>query len=121
MRDVAYDDPHVTTLLPDGAIEIHNIETQALVQSIPAPTSTPTPAIPIPTDRRALLTCPSGFSVPSAERATKLRPVAVKLGRRKPTTDAQPSENQVEAHGGDTGETANVGDRDEDVEVMDAL
>lgn len=86
---IAFDEPYVTTLLPDGTVEIHNIETQALVQSIPAPTSTPTPSIPIPTDRKSVVACSAGFFVPSSERESKLRPTAVKLGRSKPKSDVE--------------------------------
>lgn len=83
---VAFDNPHVTTLLADGTIEVHNIETQALVQTVPPPSAVPTPTIPVPSDRKALLSCPAGFLVPSSERQSKLRLTPVKL--RRP--DAEP-------------------------------
>lgn len=79
----AFDNPHVTTLLPDGTVEIHNIDTQTLVQTVPPPTASPSPAVAIPTDRKAVLACAAGFCVPSAERQSKLRPTPVKLRRPK--------------------------------------
>ena len=124
----------MTTLLPDGTVEIHSIETQALVQTVPAPSSTPTPAIPIPADRKTLLACAAGFFVPSAERQTKLRPTPVKLRRPKVKHEPEPgpepefeaalepeSDQQEQEHaaaaptdGGDPGQN---GDGGEDVEV----
>lgn len=123
----AFDAPYVTTLLPDGTIEIHSIETQALVQSIPAPTSTPTPSISIPTDRTSILTCSAGFFVPSSERESKLRPTPVKLIRRKAKADTEPIAQQEtelansspDRREGDVDEADGSGDQD--VEVIDAL
>ncbi|EKM50146.1 uncharacterized protein PHACADRAFT_178770 [Phanerochaete carnosa HHB-10118-sp] len=86
---VAFDDPHITTLLSDGTVEIHNIETQALVQTVPPSSSALTPAVPIPTDRTALLACSADFVVPSTERQTKLRPTPVKL--RPPEARPEPA------------------------------
>jgi vacuolar protein sorting-associated protein 3 len=39
-----FDFPYITTLLPNDTIEIHSVETQAIVQVIPAsPSDSPTP------------------------------------------------------------------------------
>jgi vacuolar protein sorting-associated protein 3 len=116
----AFDDPYVTTLLPDGTVEIHSIETQALVQAIPAPSSSPTPAVPIPTDRKAVLFCSAGFSVPSAERQTKLRPTPVKLGRSKSKTKTESEPEPEQTVGKAMISESSDGNSDVD-DVIDAL
>ena len=83
----ALDYPFVTAILPSQTVEIHNIETQSLVQSIPAPPSSPTLASPIPTDRKRVVWCGGGFMVPSDQRAGKLKMVSVPLTRKKKTQE----------------------------------
>jgi len=36
---ICIDHPHITTLLPNGSIEIHSVDAQVLIQAIPAPPS----------------------------------------------------------------------------------
>lgn len=72
----ALDYPYVTTLLPNDTIEIHNIETQSIVQVVPAP---PEDTV----DRKLLLSCANGFFVPSSQSSDKLRPVPIRLVRGK--------------------------------------
>ena len=78
----ALDYPYVTTLLPNNTIEIHSIETQSIVQVIPAP---PEGASLLGEDRKALVTCQNGFFIPSMQRSEKLRMTPQRL-LRKPAT-----------------------------------
>ncbi|KAJ3538976.1 hypothetical protein NM688_g6433 [Phlebia brevispora] len=84
---VACDYPHVTSLLSDNTIQIHNAETQAIVQIIPAPAT----ATGIP---KALICCVGGFFVPSMQRKEKLRPVPIKL--RRPSAKANTAAEKKE-------------------------
>ncbi|KAF7790537.1 hypothetical protein EIP86_001493 [Pleurotus ostreatoroseus] len=77
----AFDYPHVTSLLSDNTIQIHSIETQAIVQTVPA--SNASADVP-----KVLVSCVNGFFVPSLQRKEKLRPVAVKLRRTVHDTEA---------------------------------
>ena len=98
------DYPHVTTLLPNGTIEIHNIETQALVQVIGAPVTspTPTPRVSSPTvghhkcassasvqpvtvnpgQRIGMAASLGGYLVPSTQRSDRMQKATVKLRRQ---------------------------------------
>ncbi|KAI0760617.1 hypothetical protein C8Q74DRAFT_1208003 [Fomes fomentarius] len=76
---VSLDYPYVTTLLPNGTIEIHSIETQSIVQVVSAPADSPSP---LADDRRALISCLNGFFVPSTQRSEKMRMVPRRLLRR---------------------------------------
>ncbi|EMD32318.1 hypothetical protein CERSUDRAFT_162060 [Gelatoporia subvermispora B] len=79
---VCLDYPYITTLLPNNTIEIHSIETQAIVQVIPAPPDSPGPGSGVTgTLRRTLLASANGFLVPSTQRSDKLRRTPVKLRR----------------------------------------
>ena len=107
---IGLDYPYITTLLPNGTIEIHSVETQAIVQVIgapaPSPSSssspvkTPSPRNELthhrssstassnsragavdPTRRVNLLASVGGYLVPSTEGSDKMRPVSVKLLR----------------------------------------
>lgn len=75
----ALDYPYVTTLLPNGTIEIHSIETQSIVQVVSAPADSPSP---LADDRKALISCLNGFFVPSTQRSEKMRMVPRRLLRR---------------------------------------
>lgn len=63
--------PYVTALLPDQTIEVHNVESQEIVQTVPAPP----PPLPNETslaallgaERRALAMSSNGFLVPSQQ------------------------------------------------------
>lgn len=70
--------PFITALLPNDTIEIHNIETQEVVQIIPAPAQTPGT---VSTERLNLTTSLHGYLVPSTQRLEKMRPKAVPLLR----------------------------------------
>ena len=74
----ALDYPYVTTLLPNGTIEIHSVETQTIVQVVAAPPDAPSP---LAEDRKALISCMGGFFVPSTQRSEKLRMVPHRLLR----------------------------------------
>lgn len=69
--------------MPDNSVEIHSIETQVLVQTIPSPPHHKDLPDSIRLDRIGLFMSLSGFSVPSAQHSIKLRPVNVALLRRK--------------------------------------
>ncbi|KAI8974863.1 hypothetical protein BD414DRAFT_497764 [Trametes punicea] len=73
---VSLDYPYVTTLLPNNTIEIHSVETQSIVQVIPAP-----PEGSSSEDRKALVACFRGFFIPSTQRREKLRLTPVRLLR----------------------------------------
>lgn len=77
------DYPYITTLLPNNTIEIHSVETQAIVQVISAPPSSPSsPSFPgRPAERSQLATCLGGYLVPSTQRSDKMRTIPVRLLR----------------------------------------
>ncbi|KAJ6473549.1 hypothetical protein C8R47DRAFT_1144794 [Mycena vitilis] len=73
-RAVVFDYPYVAALLPNRTIEIHSIETQSIVQVLPAPTDEAEP-------RAALVATLSGYLVPSTQKSEKMRKVPVPLLR----------------------------------------
>ncbi|KAI0754156.1 hypothetical protein C8Q80DRAFT_1216334 [Daedaleopsis nitida] len=77
---VSLDYPYITTLLPNGTIEIHSVETQSIVQVVPAPPDT---SSPLAGDRRALVSCLNAFFIPSTQRSEKLRLVPKQLIRKR--------------------------------------
>lgn len=89
----ALDYPYVTTLLPNGTIEIHSIETQTIVQVVPAPPETPSP---LAEDRKALISCLNGFFIPSTQRSEKLRMVPQRLVRTSAASAPKSSEGELE-------------------------
>ncbi|KAI0765869.1 hypothetical protein BD413DRAFT_615407 [Trametes elegans] len=94
---VSLDYPYVTTLLPNNTIEIHSIETQAIVQVISAPPDEPSP---LSGERKALVACFNGFFIPSTQRTEKLRPKPVRLfrgGRATAEADSATSGGDVDA------------------------
>ncbi|KAF5379248.1 hypothetical protein D9615_005933 [Tricholomella constricta] len=83
---VCLDYPYVTTLLPNNTIEIHSIETQAIVQVIGAPASSlpssPTGEQATPSHFRLnLVSSLSGYLVPSTQQSSKMRKTQVRLLR----------------------------------------
>ena len=78
----ALDYPFVTTLLPNNTIEIHNIETQTIVQVISAPLANDG-ASP---ERVALAASLGGYLVPSTQRSEKMKPTRVPLLRTTATS-----------------------------------
>ena len=92
---IALEFPYVTALLPDQTIEVHNVESQELVQTVPAP------PLPLPNEtslkallgaeRRALAMSSNGFLVPSQQQSEKLTLKKVNLLSR----DAKPGGREV--------------------------
>ncbi|PPQ65334.1 hypothetical protein CVT26_000049 [Gymnopilus dilepis] len=98
---ICLDYPYITSLLPNNTIEIHSIESQMIVQVIPAPTpsTSPTPSSPpgsaghrrsgstssrggdIDLRRLGLVSSIGGYMVPSTQRSEKMSKVPVKLIR----------------------------------------
>ncbi|KAJ3736720.1 hypothetical protein DFJ43DRAFT_1129364 [Lentinula guzmanii] len=72
---ICLDLPHVTAILPDGTVEVHNIDSQSLAQVIPPPSDNG------PVDRTRLVSSVLGYIVPSNQHSTKLRKVPVNLER----------------------------------------
>jgi len=82
--------PHIVALFPDGTIETHSVETQLLEQTIATTSDL--------ANRKKLVWSAGGFSVPSAERKTKLSRTSVPLLRSPPaniTLDANPGQDNV--------------------------
>jgi len=81
---VCLDYPYITALLPNKTIEIHSLETQEIVQVVPAPSTSP-PTTPSGrgqlTDRLSLAASLNGYMVPSTERSDKMRMTSVPLFR----------------------------------------
>ncbi|KAG5732330.1 Transforming growth factor-beta receptor-associated protein 1 [Termitomyces sp. T112] len=88
---VCLDYPYVTTLLPNGTIEIHSIETQAIVQVIGADNFS-TPIRPTGQQdqqqrlRIDLVSSLGGYLVPSIQRSEKMRTTQVRLLRLQEQT-----------------------------------
>jgi hypothetical protein len=87
--------PHVTALLQDQTIVVHNIESQEVVQTIPAP-PLPSPSETslmalLGAERRALAMCSNGFFVPSQRQSEKLALKKVNLLSR----NAKPGGREV--------------------------
>lgn len=71
---VCLDYPYLTTLLPNGTIEVHSVETQTITQVIPAPDFGEG-------GKPGLVSCLAGYAAPSSERRDKMRKVKVGLVR----------------------------------------
>lgn len=71
---ICFDYPHITALLQNHSVEIHNVDTQSLVQIIPPPTDDDKP---VP---QGLSLATGGYIVPSA-RSDKLRTKTMPLLR----------------------------------------
>ena len=84
-----FDDPYVMTLLPNHTVEVHHVDTQAITQVIPAPTS----SSDAPT---ALISCVGGFFVPSMQRTEKLRMTSIKLVRSEAVSAAEKPREEPE-------------------------
>ena len=68
--------------MPDQMLQIHSIDTQAVVQTIeppPIPENITDPMQMLAGERRAVTLTPNGFIVPHASQAAKLRTRRVKL------------------------------------------
>ncbi|KAF6764087.1 hypothetical protein DFP72DRAFT_870684 [Ephemerocybe angulata] len=77
---ISLDYPYITTLLPDGTIEVHSVESQSIIQVIgpPGPSRPTSPSSPS--------VC--GYQVPSSQRAEHMKKVPVKLLRKPPSPTA---------------------------------
>lgn len=74
-RAVVLDYPYVAALLPNRTVEIHSIESQGIVQVLPAPKDDAEP-------RLALAAALAGYLVPSTQKSEKMRRVPVALLRQ---------------------------------------
>lgn len=86
------DYPYIATLLPNNMIEIHSVETQAIVQVVPAFPSSPStsPALRGPMVQQLHLAASlSGYLVPSTQRSDKMRMTSVPLVR--PGIEVEPA------------------------------
>jgi hypothetical protein len=103
-----FDNPHVTTLLPDQTVHVHDIESQEIAQVVPPPPppslNVTSPSAILGAERRTLATSPSGFLVPLQQRPEKLVLKKVNLLSR----DAKPG-----------GREEGVTDEEEEVEPYD--
>jgi len=103
-KSICLDYPYITSLLPNNTIEIHSVETQAIVQVIGAPplslptspkatspvrktsahsrsSSMITSGSDVDSDRMDLVASIGGYLVPSTQRSDKMQTVPVKLLR----------------------------------------
>lgn len=78
-----YDAPYVAALLPDGRVDVHNVEDQTRVQVIPAPPKgvPPAPGFPPEEERAGMALSVGRYMVPSVVAADKMRRVPVRLVR----------------------------------------
>ena len=101
MANIGLDYPYITTLLPNNTIEIHNVETQSMVQTISAPNtglSASTSLRGHPAERQNLVTCLNGYLVPSSQGSDKMRLSSIRLVRPdgskpKQSEDSGPVDN----------------------------
>ncbi|KAF8842967.1 hypothetical protein BDN67DRAFT_1032330 [Paxillus ammoniavirescens] len=75
---VCLDYPHVTTLLPNGTIEIHSVETQSIIQVVPAPSDGNAGA----DGRVELVASAGGYVTPSSEHSEKMRMTKLRFDRK---------------------------------------
>ncbi|KAN0136306.1 hypothetical protein V8E53_005911 [Lactarius tabidus] len=107
---ICLDYPHVTALLPDQTIQVHDIESQEIAQVLPPPPppslNATSPAALLSAERRALATSSSGFFVPLQQQPEKLMLKKVNLLNRNakpggrevvPTEDTEETE-EVEVY-----------------------
>ncbi|KAK7047403.1 hypothetical protein VNI00_006634 [Paramarasmius palmivorus] len=79
-KSMCFDYPYITTLLPNDTIEIHNVDTQGIVQVVSAPPEKEGDSEGT-SERSALTASMAGFLVPSTQRSAKMRTVPVSLLR----------------------------------------
>lgn len=81
---IAFDAPYVTALLPDGSVDVHNVEDQQRVQALsapPPPGAPPVPGFPAEIERAGMVACAHRYMVPSVQAADKMRRTPVGLLR----------------------------------------
>ncbi|THH31063.1 hypothetical protein EUX98_g3126 [Antrodiella citrinella] len=96
-ESITLDYPFIIAVLPNQTVDIHNIETQSLIQSILAPSSSPTSSPPITSDRKRVIWTAGGFLVPSSQGSSNLKMVPVPLIRKKKAPLAVEDESANEA------------------------
>ncbi|KAF9239787.1 hypothetical protein BU15DRAFT_46304 [Melanogaster broomeanus] len=75
---ICLDYPHVTTLLPNGTIEIHSVETQSIIHVVSAPSDENASA-----ERRiGLVPSLGGYVVPLSEHSEKMRKTKLRFDRK---------------------------------------
>jgi len=81
-ESVCLDYPYIAALLPNETVEIHNIDTQEIVQVIGAPSNlTPQDRNQILRFRHGLISSLNGYLVPSTQKSEKMKMQQVKLLR----------------------------------------
>ncbi|KAH0835954.1 hypothetical protein J3R83DRAFT_9880 [Lanmaoa asiatica] len=75
---VCLDYPNITTLLPNGTIEIHSVETQSIIQVISAPLDSDA----VTDQRVGLVASLSGYIVPFSEHSERMRKTTLRLDRK---------------------------------------
>lgn len=98
---IGLDYPYVTALLPNHTIEIHNLESQSIVQVVPL-SLPPSPEVTSPSSFHFLVSSPSGYLVPFTQQTNKLKLLPVKLipnpdGSGGP--EVQPANKSVRSEG----------------------
>jgi hypothetical protein len=71
------DYPYVNSLLPNETIQVHSVETQAIIQVLDPPSGTDATA------RLNLVLSLHGYLVPSTQRSAKMKKVKVRLMREQ--------------------------------------
>lgn len=71
------DYPNLTTLLPNGTIEIHSVETQSIIQVVSPPLDDDTVA----DQRIGLVASLGGYIVPFSEHSEKMRNTTLRFDR----------------------------------------
>lgn len=72
------DYPNITTLLPNGTIEIHNVETQSIIQVV----SPLQDSDPVADQRMGLVASVGGYIVPFSEHSEKMRMTTLRFDRK---------------------------------------
>lgn len=75
---IGLDFRNITTLLPNGTIEIHSIETQSLVQIVSAPQDSDTAV----DHRIGLVASLGGYTVPFSEHSEEMRKTVLRFNRK---------------------------------------
>ena len=75
---IGLDYPNITTLLPNGMVEIHSVETQAIIQVVPPPPDGDTVA----DQRIGLVASVGGYIVPFSEHSEKMRKTTLRFDRK---------------------------------------
>lgn len=74
---IGLDHPNITTLLPNGTIEIHSIETQSIIQVVPPPDGDT-----VADQRVGLMASVGKYTVPFSEHSEKMRKTTLRFDRK---------------------------------------